>query len=233
MILTHHRIRIFIIIALAGGITFLHYITTQSQHHYYIFYRELYFLPIILASFYFGLRGGLATSLTITGIYLSFTQQHWQGFSPDDFDKILEMVLFNIAALVLGKLTDRERANQKRLQEAKSLAEVGKAVSEIAHDMKTPLMAIGGFISLAARKLHSEDPNLRKLKIAIQETARLDSMVKGMLDFSGPLELDKSKECVEEIVEEMMQSRVSERSTRVIDHDGDSSMEEKKREGYF
>jgi signal transduction histidine kinase len=29
-------------------------------------------------------------------------------------------------------------------------------------------------------------------------------MVKGMLDFSGPLELDKSKECVEEIVEECL-----------------------------
>jgi sulfate adenylyltransferase subunit 2 len=38
---------------------------------------------------------------------------------------------------------------------------------------------------------------------------------------------------VEEIVEEMLQTRVSERSTRVIDHDGDSSMEQKKREGYF
>jgi len=38
---------------------------------------------------------------------------------------------------------------------------------------------------------------------------------------------------VEEIVAEMLQTRQSERSTRVIDHDGDSSMEQKKREGYF
>lgn len=38
---------------------------------------------------------------------------------------------------------------------------------------------------------------------------------------------------LEEIVEEMLQAKVSERSTRVIDHDGDSSMEQKKREGYF
>ena len=34
-------------------------------------------------------------------------------------------------------------------------------------------------------------------------------------------------------VAETLQVRVSERSTRVIDHDGDSSMEQKKREGYF
>ncbi len=35
------------------------------------------------------------------------------------------------------------------------------------------------------------------------------------------------------IIEEMMTVRVSERSTRVIDHDTDGSMEIKKREGYF
>ena len=36
-----------------------------------------------------------------------------------------------------------------------------------------------------------------------------------------------------EIIEEMMAARHSERITRVIDHDQDSSMEQKKREGYF
>lgn len=38
---------------------------------------------------------------------------------------------------------------------------------------------------------------------------------------------------VEEIVQEMMVTRHSERITRLIDHDQDSSMEQKKREGYF
>lgn len=38
---------------------------------------------------------------------------------------------------------------------------------------------------------------------------------------------------VPEIIEEMMTVRVSERATRVIDHDEDASMEKKKREGYF
>ena len=38
---------------------------------------------------------------------------------------------------------------------------------------------------------------------------------------------------VAEIIEEMMTVRISERSTRVIDHDAEGSMEMKKREGYF
>ena len=53
----------------------------------------------------------------------------------------------------------------------------------------------------------------------------------GCYPLTGAIESDAVT--VEQIVAEMMQTRVSERSTRVIDHDGDSSMEQKKREGYF
>ncbi|SVD62640.1 uncharacterized protein METZ01_LOCUS415494, partial [marine metagenome] len=38
---------------------------------------------------------------------------------------------------------------------------------------------------------------------------------------------------VEDIIVEMMTVRISERSTRIIDHDQEGSMEFKKREGYF
>jgi len=38
---------------------------------------------------------------------------------------------------------------------------------------------------------------------------------------------------VPEIIAELLRTRHSERITRVIDHDQDGSMEQKKREGYF
>jgi sulfate adenylyltransferase subunit 2 len=38
---------------------------------------------------------------------------------------------------------------------------------------------------------------------------------------------------VPEIIAELERATVSERITRVIDHDQDGSMEQKKREGYF
>ena len=53
----------------------------------------------------------------------------------------------------------------------------------------------------------------------------------GCYPLTGAIESNATN--VEEIVAEMLQSRVSERSTRLIDHDSDSSMEQKKREGYF
>jgi sulfate adenylyltransferase subunit 2 len=53
----------------------------------------------------------------------------------------------------------------------------------------------------------------------------------GCYPLTGAIESEAAT--VEAIVEEMMQTRESERSTRSIDRDGDSSMEQKKREGYF
>ena len=53
----------------------------------------------------------------------------------------------------------------------------------------------------------------------------------GCYPLTGAMESDATT--IEEIVGETLQTKVSERSTRVIDHDGDASMEQKKREGYF
>jgi len=53
----------------------------------------------------------------------------------------------------------------------------------------------------------------------------------GCYPLSGAIESDAAS--VPEIIEEMLQSRHSERQGRVIDHDEEGSMELKKREGYF
>ena len=53
----------------------------------------------------------------------------------------------------------------------------------------------------------------------------------GCYPLTGAVESDA--DTIEKIVEEMMTTTKSERTTRVIDFDQDSSMEQKKREGYF
>src|SRR5574342_33146 len=117
---------------LISGITFAHYFTEWNVHHYHIFYQGLYFLPVILAGFWFGLRGSLAASLSITILYLPFTVIHWHGFSADDFNSVMEMVLYNVVALILGMLRDRETKVQGRLRESERLASMGKMVSCLA-----------------------------------------------------------------------------------------------------
>jgi len=190
---------------LVGGITFAHYFTEWNVHYYHIFYQGLYFLPVILAGFWFGLRGALAASLSITILYLPFTVVHWNGFSADDFNSVMEMVLYNVVALILGTLRDREAAVQRRLRESEGLASMGKMASCLAHDLKTPLIAIGGFARLVREGIEKKDFSFEgKLDIIIKETIRLRRMVEEMLDFSRPLELRLTQGNVNNIVNQSL-----------------------------
>ncbi len=104
----------------------------------------------------------------------------------------------------MWKLVQRERA-EKKLRETESLAAIGRALSGVAHDMKTPLIAIGGFTGLVQRDLPENDPKHARLDIVMKETRRLESMVKDMLDFSRPLELHRFEEDIAGIVDECIE----------------------------
>ena len=186
----NRKARIALLALLIGSITFAHYFTEWKVHYYHIFYQGLYFLPVILAGFWFGLRGALTASVGITILYLPFTVIHWNRFSADDFNSLLEMLLYNVVALMLGMLKDREATMQRHLRESERLASIGKMVSGLAHDLKTPLIAIGGFAHLVKKDLNNKDfSSSGKLDIIIKETNRLRRMAEEMLDFSRPLDL--------------------------------------------
>ncbi len=210
--------KILLIAALVLGISALHYGTQLTEHHYHIFYREIYFLPIILAGFWFGLRGAVCTSLAISAAYLPFIVRHWQGFSPDDFSKVMEIALYNIVALILGMLKDRETAEHQRALESESLAAMGRAVSGVAHDMKTPLIAIGGFSRLVQKNLPRDDPSHAKLDVVIGETRRLENMVRDMLSFSKPLQLNCTQGDIGRVLEQslaVVEERAGEKEVKV------------------
>jgi two-component system sensor histidine kinase HydH len=189
---------------MVGGVTFLHYYIGLGEHRYHVFFRSLYFLPLVLAGFWFGLRGAVATSLAITTAYLPLTIIQWQGFSASDLSRITEVVLYNGVAVILGVLRDREWREQNRSREAERLAAMGKAVSSVAHDMKTPLTAIGGFSRLVQKHIKKDHPDREKLGIVIQETQRLEKLVEEMLDFSRPLVLHLSKHEIDQVIRDSL-----------------------------
>jgi two-component system, NtrC family, sensor histidine kinase HydH len=212
------KVKIILIVILIGGITLFHYLTEMKEHLYHLSYQGLYFVPVMLAGFWFGLKGGLGTSLSITILYLPFTVMHWEGFSAGDFNSIIEMVLYNTVAVVIGGLRDREKTMQRRLHEAGRLAAMGKAVSGLAHDLKTPLIAIGGFSRLIQRNLGEDSPHREKLGIIVEEVQRLERMIKEMLDFSRPLELHRSQEDMTKVISQslvIVSNLAQERKVRV------------------
>lgn len=211
------RAMIILIATLVVGISLLHYTTRLGLHHYHIIFREIYFLPIVLAGLWFGLRGALMTSLSISALYLPFVLLSWQNFSADDLDKLIQILFFNVLAVILGVLRNREQLEQRRLREAESLAAMGRAMSGVAHDMKTPLIAIGGFSRLAQKEFEEDHPGHQKLEIVIRETRRLENMMKDMLDFARPPALQREREDLNKLVAESLSVVEDEAQRRKVD----------------
>jgi len=222
--------KVILVSALLAAVTVLHYATGIQSHHLHIIYQGLYYIPLILAAFWFGLRGALAGSVGITLLYTPFILIYWEGFSQSDFSRVMEIVHYFMVALIVGWLSDRQRLQQKRLSQSERLAAVGQAMAGVAHDMKTPLIAIGGFTNLVKtkiRKVRLDEESFEvfakdaedKLLIVLKESRRLENMVKDMLDFSRPLELQKSKENVDELVSEcvaLVSGQAEEKRVRVV-----------------
>ncbi|MDR3568808.1 MAG: ATP-binding protein [Syntrophobacteraceae bacterium] len=118
----------------------------------------------------------------------------------------------------MWKLISREQL-RKTLAHTESLAAVGRALSYVAHDMRTPLTAIGGFASLVRKRMGETNPDRSKLEIVIRETRRLENMIKNMLDFSRPIDIDKSPADIDEMVSEslsLLDSEAKERELRLM-----------------
>jgi two-component system sensor histidine kinase HydH len=184
-------------------ITFLHYRTGHLRIASHILFRELYFLPIILAGFWFGMKGAMAVSFSISILYLPYILSLPEGISGHNLDNIMQVVIFNIIGLLVGWLRNREKKQQLQRLEAESLAAMGKAVSCIAHDMKTPLMAIGGLMRQVRRR--TEEKGLAdKLELASAQVRRLEALVGDMLAFARPLQLQYRQGAVTDLIRDVM-----------------------------
>ena len=83
-------VKIGIIVGFVALLTLLHYQTTPSAGIRHVIFRELYFLPIILGGFWYGLRGGLITALAISLLYGPLILSGTDRFSPHNFGNAME-----------------------------------------------------------------------------------------------------------------------------------------------
>jgi two-component system sensor histidine kinase HydH len=130
-----------VIALLIAAILSLHYLTLPTRAYYHAVYRMLFYLPLIMAGFWFGLKGALSVCGSVLVLFSPYVVMRWQGLSLEEFDTLLEGFLYIAAAFILGFLAEREKKAREARIAAERLAAIGKAVSEVAHDMKTPLMA--------------------------------------------------------------------------------------------
>jgi PAS domain S-box-containing protein len=74
---------------------------------------------------------------------------------------------------------------QEQIARSERLAALGQVVAEITHEIKNPLMMIGGFARQVIQHT-SDDKNLTKLNIITDEVLRLENLLKELREFYLP-----------------------------------------------
>jgi two-component system sensor histidine kinase HydH len=128
-----------IVFLLIAGVTILHYSTMGSHVSYHILYRELYFIPIILISFWYGLRKGFYIAVLVIFLYLPHVFMTWEAQPGVNIGNLLQVLVFILVAVATGYLSDREKERHREITEAQNLATLGKATLAMSSELQEVL----------------------------------------------------------------------------------------------
>ena len=188
-------------------ISALHYVTSLHSVVLHEIFKRFYYVPIVVAAVTAGSRGGIATSLLATLLYLPHVVLQWHAWPIEDVDQYGEVLMFNVVAIITGMLADRLHAERKRyrdtaveLREASAnlearneerlrvdrLVTVGRIASGIAHEINTPLGGLLGSLEILEAEFPRAHPKAEFVEIAKREIARLQQLVRDFLEFAQP-----------------------------------------------
>ncbi|HOW50780.1 MAG TPA: ATP-binding protein [bacterium] len=193
------------------AITMAHFTTDAEMVWVHDILRRLYYIPIVLGAFGWGLHGALAASIASSLVYLPHAFQmffhHFHHDPGGSTEKILEILLFNIIALIAGVLVERERRERRRQEEiARKLSEtldemklleeqliragrlqaLGELTAGLAHEIKNPLASIKGAAEIVADGIPADSPRRRMVDIQRAEIDRLTALLERFLAFARP-----------------------------------------------
>ncbi len=98
---------------------------------------------------------------------------------------------------IVRDLTETKKL-QEQLIKSEKLAALGQSVAEITHEIKNPLMLIGGFAQQLSRTI-TDEKDLRKVHVITREIGRLEKLLADLRDFYLPSSIAAEKVNVEDL----------------------------------
>jgi signal transduction histidine kinase len=103
---------------------------------------------------------------------------------------------------IIRDVSDQQQMERKLLQ-SERLAAVGQAVAHVSHELKNPLMIIGGF-STQIRKGLGQGKEATKLDMILDEVTRLERLVSDLGDFTKTYKLVKRKTNINAVMQDVI-----------------------------
>jgi signal transduction histidine kinase len=211
-------LRIITIIGMLAAISALHYLTAVQHQPAHDIYRRLYYVPIVLGGLWFTLRGGIATAVATSLLFLPHVVFQWGHYPVSQPEQYLEILLYNVIGGLTGFLAGREleqkQAHQmaaqrlaesyrtlsaqsdqileieEQLRRADRLSTLGELSAGLAHEIRNPLGSIRGTAEILKDGVAPDDPRHEFAEILVKEVDRLNLVLENFLRFArqAPLE---------------------------------------------
>ncbi|MCI5223573.1 MAG: two-component sensor histidine kinase, partial [Candidatus Electrothrix sp. AR4] len=102
---------------------------------------------------------------------------------------------------IMEARAEERRELEKQLHEAQRLAVLGKMIASVSHEIKNPLGIVRSTAEMLGKRISKVAPGNEQLfGIIIEETTRLDGIVREFLDFARPKEPTMTPACLNGLV---------------------------------
>jgi len=201
--------RLLLLMLVIASISLTHYLAPLQLHYLHDIFQRLYYLPIILSAFWFGLWGGVGCALLVSLLYAPHIVFQWGGSLTLELEKYLEIVMYNVVGGLTGLLTQRDRRQRKELQltaagleqsyralqeqterigaveeqlrRSERLSTLGEMAAVLAHEVRNPLASLRGTAEILRDDFRPGTPKHEFVEIQIKETERLNRVVEEFL----------------------------------------------------
>ena len=94
---------------------------------------------------------------------------------------------------------------EQRLQQSEKMAAIGELSTYIAHEIRNPLFAIGGFANSLLRTPSLDEAAREKVRIILEESRRLDEILKSIINFARPTDQTVSEVDANKVAEQTVE----------------------------
>ena len=186
-------------VAAVTVLTIGHYAAGMQDPFWHDLFRRLYYLPIILAGFRYGLLGGLVTSGAVVAAFLPHAWMTRMALMHQAGEAVFEVPLFLLMGAVTGILSDRQRKANESLRRAERLRTLGEMAAGMAHEVKNPLAAIRSSAQILSERVTGKEAEFAG--IVVSEVDRLNRVVNEFLDYARPAPLRRDLVKVSTIID--------------------------------
>ncbi len=89
---------------------------------------------------------------------------------------------------------------QKQIIQTEELRTLNEISARLAHEIRNPLVAAGGFARRLLSGLPDQDPNKEKVRIIVQEVARLEKILEKTIAYLRPFEILSERQSLNDLV---------------------------------